>query len=161
MNYCLECGKETTNPKFCSRSCSARYNNKKRKKIQKFCIICGALVGEGTECRKKYCDECRPNNVDWDNMTLGELKQKRKYQVHSRIRDLARKKVIDLPRFQKCSECGYTNHIEVCHIKAISEYSDDTTLQVINNINNLVGLCPNHHWELDHNILPFNPEWMK
>ena len=34
MNLCLNCGKETTNPKFCSRSCSATFNNKKREKIK-------------------------------------------------------------------------------------------------------------------------------
>ena len=26
-NQCLQCGKETTNPKFCSKSCSASYTN--------------------------------------------------------------------------------------------------------------------------------------
>lgn len=30
MNLCLNCGKETTNPKFCSKSCAACYNNKRR-----------------------------------------------------------------------------------------------------------------------------------
>lgn len=26
-------------------------------------------------------------------------------------------------------------------------------MEEINDINNLIGLCPNHHWELDHNLL--------
>lgn len=29
-NKCLNCGKETNNPKFCSRSCSAKFNNRLR-----------------------------------------------------------------------------------------------------------------------------------
>jgi hypothetical protein len=30
MNTCLHCGKETTNPKFCCKSCSATYTNARR-----------------------------------------------------------------------------------------------------------------------------------
>ena len=28
-----------------------------------------------------------------------------------------------------------------------------TTIEEINNINNLIGLCPNHHWEYDNGLL--------
>lgn len=41
----------------------------------------------------------------------------------------------------------------MAHIKAVSEFSDDTLISEINDINNLVGLCPNHHWEYDHGLL--------
>jgi hypothetical protein len=34
MNKCENCGEDTKNPKFCSRSCSASYNNKNRKHSQ-------------------------------------------------------------------------------------------------------------------------------
>lgn len=161
MNRCLHCGKETMNPKFCSRSCSTTYNNKKREKVKKFCVSCGILIGEGTECRKKYCDDCNPNKVDWSKMTLQEVEEKRNYQSHSRIRDLARKKALLQKRFCKCAECGYSNHVEVCHIKAIKDFDKNTTIETINDINNLIGLCPNHHWEFDNGILHFNPEWLK
>jgi hypothetical protein len=30
IKSCITCGKETTNPRFCSHSCSAKWNNKKR-----------------------------------------------------------------------------------------------------------------------------------
>ena len=41
MNKCLNCGKKTKNNKFCSRSCSASYNNKKTKiKEKRFCLNC-------------------------------------------------------------------------------------------------------------------------
>lgn len=45
----------------------------------------------------------------------------------------------------KCKICGYNKHIEVAHIKAVSEFSDSTLISEINDINNLIGLCPNHH----------------
>lgn len=52
-----------------------------------------------------------------------------------------------------CKICGYNNHIEVAHIKAVSEFTEDTPISVINSIENLIGLCPNHHWEYDNGIL--------
>lgn len=160
MNKCLNCGKETSNPKFCSRSCSASYNNKKREKVKKYCIKCGKFIGEGNQCRRKYCDDCNPNKVNWSQTTLQEVEEKRKYQSHSRIRELARKKVMTIPRFQKCAECGYTKHIEICHIKAIKDFDKNFSIEEINDVSNLVGLCPNHHWEFDNGLLSFNPEWL-
>ena len=41
---CVTCQKKTTNPKFCSRSCAARHNNRahpKRKKTPTVCCGCG------------------------------------------------------------------------------------------------------------------------
>lgn len=77
MNGCLHCGTETTNPKFCSSSCSARYNNRGRKKVFKNdkrtkiinCCDCGIDIEvnirspkNGTKCkicrRKKICKSC-------------------------------------------------------------------------------------------------------
>lgn len=53
----------------------------------------------------------------------------------------------------KCIICGYNKHIEIAHIKAVSEFSDDTPITEINNSNNLIPLCPNHHWEYDNGLL--------
>ena len=53
----------------------------------------------------------------------------------------------------KCAICGYTNHVQVAHIKPVSEFSNDTTISIINSITNLIGLCPNHHWEYDNNLI--------
>lgn len=43
-----------------------------------------------------------------------------------------------------------SKHIEVCHIRPIADYPPDTLLSVINDTSNLIGLCPNCHWEFDH-----------
>lgn len=53
----------------------------------------------------------------------------------------------------KCKVCGYDKHVEIAHIKAVSEFSDKTLIGEINSIDNLVALCPNHHWEYDNGIL--------
>ncbi|WP_443081868.1 HNH endonuclease [Terrisporobacter sp.] len=49
--------------------------------------------------------------------------------------------------------CGYTNHIEIAHIKAVSDFDDNILISEINNPDNLIGLCPNHHWEYDNGLL--------
>lgn len=53
----------------------------------------------------------------------------------------------------KCAICGYNKHVEIAHIKAVSEFSDSSTLEEINHIDNLVGLCPTHHWEYDAGLI--------
>ena len=53
----------------------------------------------------------------------------------------------------KCAICGYNKHIDVAHIKSVSSFPKDTPLSIINDINNLIGLYPNHHWEYDNGLL--------
>ena len=59
---CPVCNTETTNPKFCSSSCSATHNNSilpKRNKVYKICKTCGK-----EHRRSKYCsDECNPRKL--------------------------------------------------------------------------------------------------
>ena len=49
-----------------------------------------------------------------------------------------------------CNICGYNKHIQVCHIRSVSSFSDDSLITEINAKENLIGLCPNHHWEYDN-----------
>lgn len=51
---------------------------------------------------------------------------------------------------KECIVCKYTKHYEVAHITAVSDFSDDTLISEINHIDNLIALCPNHHWEYDN-----------
>jgi predicted restriction endonuclease len=86
---------------------------------------------------------------DWTKITLKQLKSKAKYQAHARIRELARKTYKQSTK-QKFCICGYRRHYQVCHIKSINSFSDSTYISTINDLNNLIALCPTHHWELDH-----------
>ena len=52
-----------------------------------------------------------------------------------------------------CQVCGYIKHVNLCHIKPIREFSGDSLLSEINAPSNNLVLCPNHHWEFDHNML--------
>lgn len=137
---------------FCSRSCACKYNNKYHPKIKKkkyTCCICNIETGR----RQKYCKEHHPFNKKWDEITLEFDQNKRKYQINSRIRNLARVayQKSDQPKY--CINCGYNQHYEVCHIKAIKDFDRSSTIGEINNINNLIALCPNCHWEFDHGKL--------
>jgi len=53
---CAECGKPTANPKFCDKSCAARFNNRRtpKRKPEGKCGGCGAPVTSG----KRRCLAC-------------------------------------------------------------------------------------------------------
>jgi len=51
-----------------------------------------------------------------------------------------------------CEKCGWDKHTQVCHIKPVEGFSGEDTVGAINHISNLLGLCPNCHWEFDKRI---------
>lgn len=151
MNICINCGKQTTNPKFCSRGCSAIHNNKAfpKRKVEGNCHICKIPISRSN----KYCTKCRPSqSLDLTKITYGEMTTKRKYQKNSRIRNLARYLYRKSSREKYCVRCGYDKHYEVCHIKGVSSHDETCLLSEINNLENLIALCPNCHWELDKGL---------
>lgn len=87
--------------------------------------------------------------------TKGELLSERKnYQsCRSSIRKLAEKIYTDSNKPLKCAICGYDKHVEIAHIKAVSDFEDSAIIAEINSIDNLIALCPNHHWEYDNGII--------
>jgi predicted HNH restriction endonuclease len=44
-------------------------------------------------------------------------------------------------------------HVEVCHIREINSFPDTAIIKEINDHGNLILLCRNCHWELDHGLL--------
>lgn len=151
-NNCKNCNKVTTNPRFCGSSCAASYNNKKvpkRKRRICYCKYCNTVI----PYRRTVCNSCNPNVVDWEKITVGDARYKRKYQKHSRFRDLARRLYFSSGRSNSCANCGYAVHIQVCHIKPVHSFPDTDFVSDINSLDNLVGLCPNCHWELDNGHL--------
>jgi rRNA maturation protein Nop10 len=152
---CQNCGSQTDNPRFCSRSCAAQYNNRlhpKRQKRRYYCAGCGTEVAY----KRKYCKNCYPFGLkDYLGVTIAEIQSKAPFQANARIRQLARRVYRDSDKPKQCSVCGYSKHFEICHIKAIKDWPTDTPIAVINSLNNLVALCPNCHWEFDHGLLTF------
>ena len=132
----------TRRKKFCDNSCAATYSNKRRERKKKSKVI---------RIPKK-----RTNLID--NKTKKELFENAKsWQVaRNTIRKHAVRTYFKHFKQRVCEECGYDLHIDVCHLKSVSKFSDNAFIREINHINNLIGLCPNHHWELDHKQLKGN-----
>lgn len=105
----------------------------------------------GMECR---CFKEKEETFILD-LTKGEIFGRRGnwQSARSSIQKLARETYFACNQHPKCEVCGYDKHVEVAHRKAVSDFDDDTTIREINSIGNLIGLCPNHHWEYDHGIL--------
>lgn len=148
---CKQCQKPTANPKFCSRSCAITYNNKKspKRKPEHRCSKCKKPI----TAHHKYCADCTPFRYDWSTTTIQDIQDRAKYQVSAYIRQKARiaHRESNLPKC--CAVCGYDKHYEVCHRKAIADFDPNTLVSDVNQLSNLVALCPNHHWEYDNGLL--------
>lgn len=158
---CASCGKSVYKaPKeirksksgnmFCSRSCSATYNNKSIKKRTLSCRQCGKLILSGYT----YCNDCYISKHYLTDKTLLEAIGNRKdSNRYTGIRANARRIYYCSAKPKCCMVCGYDKHFEICHIKDIADFAPETKISEINNIENLVALCPNHHWEFDEGLL--------
>lgn len=139
---------------FCNQSCSAKYNNKTRIKSIK------SQIKNSKKCNVNGCENITHNNrsllceyhyeLKYGLKTKGELIcTSSKASAYSHIRSKARTKHKNLLSLG-CARCGYDKHVELCHIKGISEFDDTVCESVINDIYNVIQLCPNCHWEFDN-----------
>lgn len=152
MNKCQNCHIETANPKFCSRRCAAIWNNQlmpKRKRQRSYCRVCGIEVAH----RRVLCDQHNPRTEITGQTTVSDIRKRAKYQAHARIRQLARRAYRDYGLPLQCAVCDYSLHVEICHKLSISEFPATALVKEVNARDNLLCLCPNHHWEFDHGFL--------
>ena len=158
---CLKCEKETNNPKFCSRSCSASYTNSqkpKRKLKVLYCNDCSGTIDRRTWTEsRRLCKKCI-NTRDLKSKTLGEYKERDSVKgkhpswLFSGVRGLNRSWNNSLTK-KPCANCGYDKHVELCHIRALSDFPDTALLSEVNHPENNIQLCRNCHWELDNGLL--------
>lgn len=150
--YCSNCKKETNNQKYCSRSCSTSANNHlhpKRKPVH-FCETCKTPVSAS----RRWCVKCSQRGTSpIQYRRICDIQHKAKYQISAYIRLHARSVYKSSSRPTCCEHCGYNKHFEVCHKKAIKDFDATTLIMEINDPSNLIGLCPNCHWELDAGLL--------
>lgn len=101
--------------------------------------------------RYRYCIACSPVKgrckVSDQTLKQATYSSGKSASAYGRIRLHA--KYILKEREHACQHCGYSKHVEVCHIRAIKAFSADTLISEINNKSNLILLCPNCHWEHD------------
>lgn len=154
---CKNCGQETSNPKFCSRSCSTRASNlsSPKRPLTRVCARCPNIV---MSSRSSLCITCNSiygvKSKDIKNKTIGEyrnmmsVKGKHPSWLHAAIRGFAHTWLEHLTH-EPCRNCGYTKHVELCHIKPISKFPDSALLKDVNAESNVMPLCRNCHWEMD------------
>lgn len=138
---------------YCSQSCAAITNNKKfvkrKKLVDKDICICGSKKSRyGNVCQKCI------NKINFDNYSNKMLsdfisKNTASRAKYNQVRFYARKSmnIWNIPK--ECKICGFNEYVEVCHIKPIGSFSEDTLMLEVNSKENLVYLCPNHHKLLD------------
>lgn len=112
---------------FCNTSCSTKYLNPRKPK------------------KKEYLRHLTKKDV------FNEYKTYKSAGAY--IRQDARKVFTKSGKPLSCCVCGYTHHIEIAHIQSVQNSDPLSTIAEINRIENLVALCPNHHWEFDNGIL--------
>lgn len=174
-NLCTYCNKgiiageseklyDVLRKRFCDHTCAARHVNRNRTRNPRRaeskgrrCSKCEVLF---TVTRKgdkmpgdKLCSGCKPKDIA--SYSKEELFNTRPnwQAARSAIQKHARTSYQNSGLAQKCLECGYSAHVEVCHIKPVSSFKEDALVSEINNVSNLVALCRNHHWEFDHGVL--------
>ena len=114
--------------------------------------------GKEKDHRSKICRDCsneyraKLSNITIDSTIGDKTYTNHKYAKYGYIRWHARKTYLALG-INSCENCGYSKHIEVSHIKGVASFPPETTIRQVNTIENLIGLCPNCHWEFDHDNL--------
>lgn len=151
-------------PCYCSRKCSniktnSRWDNYTPKNQRGICSECGNK--RDVRNKTELCQKClnKKRKIQVLETTIGELRKKHKLKFgkwySAEIRNHCRNHNLNLTKLP-CQKCGYDKHVELCHIIPVNNFDDSSTIGEINNPNNLVVLCPNHHWEFDNNILSLN-----
>lgn len=164
---CKVCGKKRLKPisqikkhpeSFCSTSCATTWTNRefpKRFKTGK-CKECGDTINNS----RVYCFNCwsqkdQSKKGALFEKTLADVRALGLKRFHSAMRQVARQIFSSKNNLSEvcCTNCGYSKHTEICHIRAIKDFPNTTTVREVTDYNNLIALCPNCHWELDNGIL--------
>lgn len=155
---------EVRRKKFCDRACRNRYNNPLRRKKTDVCKTCNKeferyKTDGGVWSISKNCKFCQSlgygNSIAFMMKTKEEVYRtyKTKFSARNAISGNAQVVYKNSNRPYTCVICGYAKHVDIAHIKSVADFDNSVPMSEINNISNLVALCPNHHWEFDNNQL--------
>jgi hypothetical protein len=160
MKICLNCSQQFSsrqnNQKYCSDKCRNSSSVRRyRAAHMKECSVCGNRIrGDST-----LCGACtRTGGRDLRQCTLADYQSmpsvagKHPSWINSHVRSFARSWNSHLTKIP-CQKCGYSKHVELCHIIPISQWPKTARLGDVNHQDNLLALCRNHHWEFDHKHL--------
>jgi hypothetical protein len=155
------CGREfkpknKRNIKYCSSSCAAKVNNRlypKRIKGPDSTCKCGQPKCiesiQCHECKKQQHYELLMSKPMSDYIHNNSATRAK----YNSVRTWARRTMERHGPKKECSVCGFDIVVEVCHIKSITEFSEDALMGEVNALDNLVYLCPNHHAMFDRGLI--------
>ena len=134
---------------FCNRSCSAKYNNKKRKKAPQNYCECGAKIQKrSTRCSSCNYEHLKKSLSGDDSETLGEIYSRypndrhRASNVYALINGRARTRH---RKADDCDNCNWGYNLVWHHVTPMSEFPMTATIAEINDRSNLMCLCRNCH----------------
>lgn len=147
IKKCLNCKTKinTTigeNKKFCSQSCAATYNNKKRKRKKeiKRCLNCDNLINYrnttycNNKCQKEYKRKIIFKKIESNDFLLENKETESKWV----------KKYLINKYGEKCMKCGWNEiHAITKKVPIQMNHIDGNTEN--NNLDNVELLCPNCH----------------
>lgn len=112
--------------------------------------ICELIKSRISDLNLNFVTGFRIQNLDKGSL----FKNRNSWQnARSTVAKHARK-VMEQANIPKiCIICSYSLHVHVCHIRPVQDFNSSVLIRDINSIDNLVYLCPNHHWELDNGFL--------
>jgi hypothetical protein len=162
--FCKNCNTALKNKrnKYCSKSCAAIINNtlypKRQLEKQNKCKKCFKKYSRRSD-RKTHgvCMGCYKEDLilSYGNKTKKEaMNESLQYAAKHRYEMIRQhgKRLAKIKNWykDKCEKCGYDKHTELCHVKPIHSFSDESLLYEINAKENIKFLCRNCHWELDN-----------
>lgn len=148
--------------KFCSRLCYHSFKKneyrevlaKTQELVIKTCLECNSPFEFDKKSRKgDFCNFiCRSTN-QMKNISIGEMSRYTEQNKYRAIRDKAHNFYNTFGKSCSCANCGYSKHVELCHIKAITDFDKSESVWECNKPENIIFLCPNCQWELDYGDL--------
>jgi len=141
-NKCLECNKDIEkNKKFCSSSCSAKHNNKKRIHKESNCIVCGNKT-------KKFGYKFCSNKCQIEHQYAVYIQKWKNDEVDGVSGEYGTSRYIKKYLFEKfngkCTRCGWGEKNQYTgNIPLEIEHKDGNSKN--NKEENLTLLCPNCH----------------
>ena len=154
---------------FCNHSCAATFNNTGVCKNpignngdvfykRTYATQCAGCNNKIKNCKSGLCKKCfSKKEIDsFGNRKIADFSSTFARHKYQKIRHHAHRVAKFYKLEKRCMVCTYGNHVELCHIIPIAKFNKDTLLSVVNSPDNLVFLCPNHHWDLDHGKLDSN-----
>lgn len=141
MNKCKECGRETKNSSFCSRSCSATNTNRRFPKRNPRVLVCANCGNKIPYNNTRFCSqECSSKykanstlNMFLENNYIGRVK------ITTVLRTWLLNRVEN-----KCEKCGWGETNPYSNNVALDIHHKDGNRRN-NTLENIEILCPNCH----------------